>query len=201
VHEEHGHVERRPADRVGLGVALGHVVRRAPEEQAGLGAGAGQVGDRGQRGHGVGGDDGVAPPRGPQRELAARAVPHEDDPAEVEPGVVERGEVVDRAADVVERRRPAAALPAAQAAVLDVPRGPPAPGEVEAHRSRRELPVRRAPVAAVQDGGDRERTRPARHVEVGDLDGVVAGVPVPLGAGERAERDAGREAQTATGTR
>src|SRR5436309_3301141 len=71
------------------------------------------------------------PARCPESELPARRMPDRDDTRQVQAPVGERREMVDPGRDVVERRRPAAAL-GPEPAVLDVPRRPSAPREVDA---------------------------------------------------------------------
>ena len=129
------------------GVAAGHPVGHAAD-QAGHGAAA-EPGARrpGQVEHarpagpsrstrtrgGPPGSRSAAARGGPGGEVAAGGVAERDDAARVD--AVEPGDVVDGRGDVGEGGRPAAAV--AEPAVLDVPGGPAAAGEVGAGRARR----------------------------------------------------------------
>jgi hypothetical protein len=92
--------------------------------------------------------------------------------------------VVDRGGDVLERRRPTAALATADAAVLDVPDRPPAAGEITRDRSHDDLPVGRGPRPAVDHHDDRVRPGAVGKVEIRPLGRVVA-VAVALRTGEQ----------------
>src|SRR5204862_1980815 len=108
---------------------------------------------------------------------------------EVEPRVVERREVVDRRGHVLERGRPAAALPAPDAPVLDVPGGESAPREVDACGLRGALRVASAPVAAVQHDDYRERPGLVRGVQVRPRP-AMRSIAVTLGPSKEVEPDA-----------
>jgi hypothetical protein len=73
-----------------------------------------------------------------------------------------------RAADVLDGRRPAAA-DVADAPVLDVPRRDPARGEVDAEVSRVDQVPVRLPVAAVDDDEEGERTAARGQAQVAEL--------------------------------
>ena len=122
------------------------------------------------------GTRGTLPSCGPQGEMAARGVADRGDPPQVE-RCVELGEVVDRRGHVVERRRPAAAGPEADAPVLDVPRRPSPLCEVGGQPVHEVAVVPRTPAASVDEDHDRMRARSVGEGEVGDL-APVAPVPV-----------------------
>src|SRR3954451_16145781 len=92
---------------------------------------------------------------------------HERDVIEIEPWIVERRELVDPVGDVVEGHRIAATLAAPDPAVLHVPGCVAAPDEVRRERLHDDLPVGRAPVAAVDQDNDRMRAVAiARDIEI-----------------------------------
>ena len=109
------------------------------------------------------------------------------------------GERVHRGRDVEAGRRPPAAARlrvGADAAVLDVQRGPAAVDEVARQRTAEVGPVRVTPEAAVDDDDDRDDAGPGGQAELGELGGMVPVVegrhPAILLAGPRAARTASR---------
>src|SRR6185312_9704554 len=92
-------------------------------------------------------------------------------PREIE-RCVELGEEVDTGRDVQKGRRPSASRP--DPSVLEIPRGEPVPGEVEAEIGRERAVVLRLPVAAVNDDDHRERSGARREEELPELTRVRA---------------------------
>ena len=110
------------------------------------------------------------------------------DAPEVEPWVAQLGEMVDGGRHVIERGRPATALPASKPAVLDVPHRNPAAGEVHRHELLQPLAVARTPVAAMDGHRHGELAVAARQVQIGALAAMRA-VAVTLGPGEKEVAD------------
>ena len=112
--------------------------------------------------------------------------------------LVDLREPIDGRGDVLQRAGPAAAL-LSDAPVLDVPRGDPARGEVDARAgssSVRSQP--RPPEAAVEE--DDARPRPSlarRQVEIRDLVGVVAVCDARRGRRGLAPRQSGEQCAVA----
>ncbi len=150
VHAADRHVEREPADRVAHGVAPGHLVgtaahqrlhRAAAEPLTGRG---GQVEHAGHRHRGPDPHRAGVGARRPGREVPAGGVAEHDRVA----GDVEPPQVGDAGAHVVEGGREAAAV--ADAAVVEVPHGPAAVGQVGGDRVLQGQVVGGLPEAAVQ---------------------------------------------------
>jgi hypothetical protein len=199
VDQELRQAERQPLDWRGEVVAAGHLAGR-PAEQAprrtarqvepgGLAeVDHTRLGDRPGGAHGglgTGCPGGEAAPGGrPQRQMAAGRVADHDDPSEVERSV-EPADVVDTGRDVLERGGPATPAAPAEAAVLEVPDGPAAAGQVRDERILKPEVVLRPPVAAVdQDGDGPGRRRPSGSRELPELiPPLPVGMPLRLDAG------------------
>ena len=110
------------------------------------------------------------------------------DAPEVEPWVAQLGEMVDGGRHVIERGRPATALPASEPAVLDVPYRNPATSEVHRHELLQALAVAGTPVTAVDGHRHGELAVAARQVQVGAL-GAVRAVTVTLRPDEQEVAD------------
>ena len=82
----------------------------------------------------------------------------------------EPGHVLERAADVLQRGRPASPR-IADAPVLDVPGGDPMCGEVDAQVAGVDQVVNRLPVATVEHRHDRVRPELSGNAQVGELGG------------------------------
>ena len=109
--------------------------------------------------------------RRPERELPSGRVPDRGNAREIERRL-DVGERVDSGGHVQERLRPPAS--AADAAVLEVPRGEAVRGQVEAEPLHERAVVLRAPVPAVHDDGNRMRPGARRQEELADLAGTAA---------------------------
>jgi hypothetical protein len=94
---------------------------------------------------------------------------------------------VDRRRGVGERRRPAAALPAAHPAVFDVPDREAAAGEVAADAPHQQLAVARRPRPAMDRHHHRVRPAAARQDELSALAAVLGAVAVAAPGGDDIE--------------
>ena len=93
-------------------------------------------------------------------------------------GACSIGEVIDRGGDVLEGRGPAAALVAADPAVLDVPCRVAATGGVGRERAHHDPPVARRPRTPVDRDQDGMRAGAARQVQIRHLAAVRVAVAV-----------------------